>query len=46
MVRIIRKEAADRSKASKSTLGWMIKRGELTTETEQQVRWHTVWGYS
>ena len=43
MVRITRNEAAARVKVSKSTLDRMIKRGELTTETEQHGHRHTVW---
>ena len=43
MVRVTRKEAAARLKVSKSTLDRMIKRGELTTETEQHGHRHTVW---
>ena len=35
MVRVTRKEAAERLNVSKSTLDRMIKRGELTTEAEQ-----------
>ena len=35
MGRVTRNEAATRLKVSKSTLDRMIKRGELTTETEQ-----------
>ena len=43
MVRVTRNEAAARLKVSKSTLDRMIKRGELTTETEQHGLRHTVW---
>ena len=43
MVRVTRNEAAARLKVSKSTLDRMIKRGELTTETEQHGQRHTVW---
>ena len=43
MVKVTRNEAAARLKVSKSTLDRMIKRGELTTETEQHGRRHTVW---
>ena len=43
MVRVTRNEAAARLKVSKSTLDRMIKRGELTTETEQHGHRHTVW---
>ena len=43
MVRVTRNEAATRLKVSKSTLDRMIKRGELTTETEQHGHRHTVW---
>ena len=43
MVRVSRNEAAARLKVSKSTLDRMIKRGELTTETEQHGHRHTVW---
>ena len=43
MVRVTRNEAAARLKISKSTLDRMIKRGEITTETEQHGRRHTVW---
>lgn len=43
MVRVTRKEAAARLNVSKSTLDRMIKRGELTTETEQHGHRHTVW---
>ena len=43
MVRVTRSEAAARLKVSKSTLDRMIKRGELTTETEQHGHRHTVW---
>ncbi len=43
MVRVTRKEAAARLNISKSTLDRMIKRGELTTETEQHGHRHTVW---
>ena len=43
MVRVTRNEAAARLKVSKSTLDRMIKRSELTTETEQHGQRHTVW---
>ena len=43
MIRVTRNEAAARLKVSKSTLDRMIKRGELTTETEQHGHRHTVW---
>ena len=43
MVRVTRNEAAARLKVSKSTLDRMIRRGELTTETEQHGHRHTVW---
>ena len=43
MVRVTRKEAAARLNISKSTLDRMVKRGELTTETEQHGHRHTVW---
>ena len=43
MVRVTRKEAAARLNISKSTLDRMIKRGELTTETEQHGHRHTIW---
>ena len=43
MVRVTRKEATARLNVSKSTLDRMIKRGELTTETEQHGHRHTVW---
>ena len=43
MVRVTRKEAAAKLKVSKSTLDRMIKRGELTTETEQHGHRYTVW---
>ena len=43
MIRVTRKEAAARLNVSKSTLDRMIKRGELTTETEQHGQRHTVW---
>ena len=43
MVRVTRNEAAARMKVSKSTLDRMIKRGEITTETEQHGQRHTVW---
>ena len=43
MVKVTRNEAAARLKLSKSTLDRMIKRGELTTETEQHGQRHTVW---
>ena len=43
MVRVSRNEAAARLKVSKSTLDRMIKRGEITTETEQHGHRHTVW---
>ena len=43
MVRVTRNEAVTRLKVSKSTLDRMIKRGELTTETEQHGQRHTVW---
>ena len=43
MVRVTRKEASARLNVSKSTLDRMIKRGELTTETEQHGLRHTVW---
>ena len=43
MVRVTRNEAAARLNVSKSTLDRMIKRGELTTETEQHGHRHTVW---
>ena len=43
MVKVTRNEAAARLKVSKSTLDRMIKRGELTTETEQHGQRHTVW---
>ena len=43
MVRVTRKEAAAKLNVSKSTLDRMIKRGELTTETEQHGHRHTVW---
>ena len=43
MVRVTRNEAAARLKVSKSTLDRMVKRGELTTETEQHGHRHTVW---
>ena len=43
VVRVTRIEAAARLKVSKSTLDRMIKRGEITTETEQHGQRHTVW---
>ena len=43
MVRVTRSEATARLGISKSTLDRVIKRGELTTETEQHGRRHTVW---
>ena len=43
MVRVTRKEASARLNISKTTLDRMIKRGELTTETEQHGLRHTVW---
>ena len=43
MVRVTRNEAAARLKVSKSTLDRMIKRGEISTETEQHGQRHTVW---
>ena len=43
MVRVTRSEDAARLGISKSTLDRVIKRGELTTETEQHGRRHTVW---
>ena len=43
MVRVTRNEAAAKLKISKSTLDRMVKRGELTTETEQHGHRHTVW---
>ena len=43
MVRVTRNEAAARLRVSKSTLDRMIKRGEITTETEQHGQRHTVW---
>ena len=43
VVRVTRNEAAARLKVSKSTLDRMIKRGEITTETEQHGQRHTVW---
>ena len=43
MVRVTRSQAAARLQVSKSTLDRMIKRGELTTETEQHGHRHTVW---
>ena len=43
MARVSRNEAAARLKVSKSTLDRMIKRGEITTETEQHGQRHTVW---
>ena len=43
MVRVTRKEAAAKLDVSKSTLDRMIKRGDLTTETEQHGLRHTVW---
>ena len=43
MVRVTRKDAAAKLNVSKSTLDRMIKRGELTTETEQHGHRHTVW---
>ena len=43
MVRVTRKEAADKLNVSKSTLDRMIKKGELETETEQHGHRHTVW---
>ena len=43
MVRVTRNEAAARLKVSKSTLDRKIRRGELTTETEQHGHRHTVW---
>ena len=43
MARVTRNEAAAKLKVSKSTLDRMIKRGELTTETEQHGLRHTVW---
>ena len=43
VVRVTRNEAAARLGISKSTLDRMIKRGELTTETEQHFQLHTVW---
>ena len=43
MVRVTRNEAAARLQVSKSTLDRMIKRSELTTETEQHGQRHTVW---
>ena len=43
MVRVTRNEAAARLGISKSTLDRMIKRGELTTETEHHGQRHTVW---
>ena len=43
VARVTRIEAAARLKVSKSTLDRMIKRGEITTETEQHGQRHTVW---
>ena len=43
MVRVTRNEAAARLGISKSTLDRMIKRGELTTETEHHGQRHAVW---
>ena len=43
MVRVTRKDAAAKLNVSKSTLDRMIKRGELTTETQQHGHRHTVW---
>ena len=43
MVRVTRNQAAARLKVSKSTLDRMIKRGQITTETEQHGQRHTVW---
>ena len=43
MVRVTRNEAAARLQVSKSTLDRMIKRGEISTETEQHGQRHTVW---
>ena len=43
MIKVTRKEAAAKLNVSKSTLDRMIKRGELTTETEQHGHRHTVW---
>ena len=43
MVKVTRNEAAAMLKVSKSTLDRMIKRSELTTETEQHGQRHTVW---
>ena len=43
MVRVTRAQAAAKLNVSKSTLDRMIKRGELTTETEQHGHRHTVW---
>ena len=43
MARATRNEAAAKLDVSKSTLDRMIKRGELTTETEQHGLRHTVW---
>ena len=43
MVKVTRREAAAKLNVSKSTLDRMIKRGELTTETEQHGLKHTVW---
>ena len=43
MVKVTRNEAAAKLNVSKSILDRMIKRGELTTETEQHGLRHTVW---
>ena len=43
MVRVTRNAAAARLQVSNSTLDRMIKRGEITTETEQHGQRHTVW---
>ena len=41
MVRVTRNKTAAKLKVSKSTLGRMIKRGEINTETEQHCQTHT-----
>ena len=43
MLRLTRKEAAARLNVSTSTLDRMVKRGDLTTETEGHGLSHTVW---
>ena len=43
MVRVTRTQASVKLGVSTSTLDRMIKRGELTTETEQHGQRHTVW---